>query len=90
MNKKITGKVTPKLYKCTECGFEQLHSTNHWGEIYPSCPNCSWKKPMQLGVVWECLEPIPEGYQKPEPWKMVKLGDICSIETIPIKKKKGD
>lgn len=83
---KTTGKVTPKLYKCTNCGHEQLQSTNHWGEIYPACPECQWKRPMELGSKWICLESMPEGYQKPEPWKTVKLGDICEIKSIPIKK----
>jgi DNA-directed RNA polymerase subunit RPC12/RpoP len=79
--KKTTGKVTHKLYKCIKCGHEQLQSTNHWGEIYPSCPKCQWKRPMEMGSVWECLEPIPEGYSKPKPWTTVKLGDVIkSIE----------
>jgi hypothetical protein len=24
----------------------------------------------------ECLEPMPEGYKKPAPWKICKLGDL--------------
>ena len=78
--KKTTGKVTPKLYKCTNCGHEQLQSTNHWGQIYPDCPKCQWKRPMQMGSVWECLEPMPKGYSKPAPWKIIKLGDIATIK----------
>jgi DNA-directed RNA polymerase subunit RPC12/RpoP len=79
--KKTIGKVTHKLYKCTKCGHEQLQGTNHWGDIYPACPKCQWKRPMEMGSVWECQEPIPEGYSKPKPWTTVKLGDVIkSIE----------
>lgn len=79
--KKTIGKVTHKLYKCVNCGHEQLQGTNHWGDIYPHCPKCQWKRPMEFGSRWECLEPIPEGYDKPEPWVTVKLGDVIkSIE----------
>lgn len=80
MSKPTTGKVSSKLYRCTRCGHEEHHSTNHWGEIYPRCRNCSWKNPMDPMPVWECLEPMPEGYEKPAPWKKVKLGDICDIK----------
>lgn len=79
--KKTIGKITHKLYRCTKCKHEQLHGTNHWGDIYPACPKCQWKRPMEMGSVWECLEPIPEGYDKPEPWATVELGTILnSIE----------
>ena len=74
-----TGKYTHKKYRCKSCGFESMIGTNHWGECYPRCKNCGWKRPMECGQVHECLEPMPEGYDKPEPWKMVKLGDICEI-----------
>ena len=76
---KTTGKYSQKLYKCKNCGFEQLHGTNHWGEIYPACNGCQWKRPMEIGSIWECLEVMPEGYKRPEPWKMVRLGDIIEI-----------
>jgi len=80
-NKKpITGKYSRKDYRCTRCGHVQSHGTNHWGEIYPRCDNCQWKHPMQVGSVWECLEPMPEGYEKPKPWRKVKLGDIVEIK----------
>ena len=75
-----TGKISSKLYKCTECGHESLHSTNHYGEIYPSCRNCSWKSPLSPTKVHVCLEPLPEGWQKPAPWKTVKLGDVVTIK----------
>ena len=77
-----TGKYSVKLYKCTRCGLEQKHGTNHWGEIYPTCRGCSWKNPRQPQVTMECLEAMPDGYSKPEPWKMVKLGDVAEIISI--------
>ena len=75
---KITGKITAKRYKC-ECGHEETHSTNHYGEIYCHCVKCSWKSPMDYTKVWTCLDPLPKGWAKPVPWKKVKLGDICEI-----------
>jgi len=79
--KKTIGKITHKLYKCIKCGHEQLQGTNHWGQIYSDCPKCQWKRPMEMGSVWECQEPIPDGYSKPEPWVTVKLGNVIkSIE----------
>ena len=74
--KPTTGKVSSKLYKCTRCGHESMISTNHWGEIYPRCSKCSWKNPMDPFVTHVCLEEMPPGYDKPEPWKKVKLGDL--------------
>ena len=76
---KITGKISSKRYRCSECGHESNHSTNHYGQFYDRCPSCSWKSPMSPIKVFECLEPLPEGWGKPEPWKMVKLGDIAEI-----------
>lgn len=70
---KTTGKYSNKPYRCMQCGTEKLLGTNHWGECYPFCYVC------QTTTVWECLEPIPDGYKKPEPWKLVKLGDVCEI-----------
>jgi DNA-directed RNA polymerase subunit RPC12/RpoP len=78
----ITGPYTHKRYKCTSCGHESLHGTNHYGEIYPRCRNCGWKNPMELGQVHRCLEKLPEGWGVPEPWKRVKLGDIVNIEKV--------
>jgi hypothetical protein len=26
-----------------------------------------------------CLDPLPEGMRRPEPWKMVRLGDVAKI-----------
>ena len=34
---------------------------------------------MEIGQVHECLEPVPEGHAKPEPWKQVKLGDVAEV-----------
>jgi DNA-directed RNA polymerase subunit RPC12/RpoP len=80
--KTITGKVSSKRYKCTSCGYESMHSTNHYGDIYPRCTNCGWKHPMEFGQVHKCLEPVPEGWGAPEPWKRVEL-------KIHVKKSKG-
>lgn len=83
--KPTTGKISVKLYRCTRCGREERRSTNHWGDIYPTCPGCSWKNPMQPQTTMECLEPMPEGYAKPEPWKFVRLGDVATItQGIPL------
>ena len=71
---KTTGKYSHKQYKCSECGKEESHGTNHWGEIYPYCYTC------RKQTVWKCLEPIPEGYTTPKPWKLVQIGDICEIK----------
>lgn len=79
---KTTGKYSHKLYKCERCGHEQQIGTNHWGAVYSSCPKCQWKHPMEIGSTWECLEPMPEGYEKPEPWKKVTLGEVMEIHTI--------
>ena len=76
---KTIGKSSRKRYRCTECGHESLIDTNHWGECYPRCTKCAWKHPAQIGQVHECLEPLPEGYSKPEPWKFVTLGEICDV-----------
>lgn len=71
---KTTGKYSYKPYQCTGCGQEKEQGTNHWGDIYPYCSVCC------TTTVWKCLEPIPEGYTTPAPWKIVKLGDICEIK----------
>lgn len=74
-----TGKYSVKEYRCTRCGHVSRIGTNHWGECYPSCSECSWKNPMQPMVAHECLEPMPEGFTKPKPWKIVKLGDVAEV-----------
>ena len=77
---KTTSKYSVKKYKCTVCGHISDQGTNHYGQIYPRCKNCGWKRPMEMSQVHVCLEPVPEGMGVPEPWKTVKLGDICSIK----------
>jgi len=69
-----TGKYSQKMYKCRSCGTEQLNGTNHWGSIYPYCHTC------RTVTIWDCLESMPDGYTKPEEWKIAKLGDICTIK----------
>ena len=71
----ITGKYSQKPYRCTQCGRQEMVGTNHWGEIYPWCQHCN------TITVWECLEPMPEGFTKPAPWRICKLGDVCTVET---------
>jgi hypothetical protein len=83
MTKPTTGKYSQKRYQCTDCGYISLIGTNHWGECYPRCRNCGWKHPMQLGQVHICLEPVPDGYDTPTPWKMVRLGDVAEIVQPP-------
>jgi len=76
---KTIGRVTPKQYRCIDCGHESSHSTNHYGEIYPRCRACGWKNPMKLSQVHECLETLPEGWDTPVKWTEVKLGDVIEI-----------
>lgn len=75
MPKPTTGKYSQKMYRCSNCGYERLEGTNHWGEIYSRCPNCSWKTPGQISPQI-CMESPPEGIGIPKPWTTVKLGDI--------------
>jgi hypothetical protein len=56
-----------------------VRSTNHYGEFYDFC-QCSWKSPMDPIKTFECLEPLPEGWARPEPWKKVRLGDVAEIK----------
>ena len=73
---KTTGKYSKKPYRCTGCGQEVEMGTNHWGEVYPNCHVCN--EP----TVWECLEECPEGYEKPEAWKRVKLEEVAKIMRV--------
>ena len=75
---KTTGKYSLKPYQCSSCGAEKEIGTNHWGECYPYCSICMEQ------TVWKCLDPVPEGYTTPKPWKTVKLSDILKIETLSI------
>ncbi len=72
--RRITGTYSMKPYRCNACKHEAMHGTNHWGEIYPQCRNCGTINGMT------CLEPLPEGFQMPEKWKLGRLGDLISIE----------
>jgi hypothetical protein len=81
---KTTGKVCYKPYKCKECGFKKQIQTNHHGECYSLgnynvCPACP---PFKRPTTWVCCEKPPEGMGVPEPWKTVKLGDICTISKV--------
>jgi len=76
---KITGRIAVKPYQC-QCGHISQHSTNHYGEIYLQCNKC-----LNGVSVHTCLEPLPKGWGKPTPWKMVKLGDLVKIEKFPSK-----
>jgi hypothetical protein len=76
--KQTVGPAILKRYKCTNCDHIELFTTNHYGDIYNTrCPNCFWKGGYLR--TFECLEPLPEGWAKPEPWKKVKLSDICEV-----------
>ncbi|MCK4960781.1 MAG: hypothetical protein KAT00_15315 [Planctomycetes bacterium] len=77
---KTTGKYVMKRYKCKECGHESMIGTNHWGECYPRCRKCGWKRPMEAGQTHECLEKPPKGYDKPKPWKRISLGEVCEVK----------
>ena len=68
-----TGRYSGKPYKCVHCGKESKIGTNHWGECYPHCSTCN------AVTVHVCQEPVPEGMGTLEPWKIVKLKDICDI-----------
>jgi hypothetical protein len=70
---KTIEKIKPKQYKCTGCGWVRMIETNHYCEIYPFCSECNDR------TVWKCIEEIPEGFDVPVPWKMVKLGTACEI-----------
>lgn len=60
--------ITNKLYKCTKCGHEQTHATNHYGPTwsvgrYSTCPACPpYLKYPEFGgqTVWECQEKEPK------------------------------
>jgi len=77
--KRVTGKMSYKSYRCLKCGAVSSHQTNHYGEIYPRCGECGWKRPFEKGQPHQCLDPVPEGWDVPEPWKMVRLRDIMEL-----------
>lgn len=80
-DKPTTGPYSQKRYGCTHCGDVEMTGTNHWGEIYSRCRACSWRRPGQA-TVKVCLDPMPEGYAEPAPWKLVRLGDVANIVSI--------
>ena len=80
-----TSRVSSKRYRCVHCGAESMISTNHYGEVYSRCDSCAWKRPGQ-GNRHVCLELVPEGMGAPEPWQLVKLGDICEIVAVDMRK----
>ncbi len=73
-----TGKYSIKPYKCTHCNHVSNEGTNHWGEIYSRCKECSWKRPME-STVKVCLEDMPIGFTKPTPWTICSLKDVIKI-----------
>lgn len=75
---KSTSKYSDKLYRCNNCGHQRMIGTNHFGECYLRCPNCSWRTCKSFQV-HTCMEPVPEGMGIPEPWKIVTLGKIAEI-----------
>lgn len=73
--KQIIGQATIKKYKCTNCGNVERFTTNHYGQIYnTSCSKCSWKGGHLR--TWDCLEPLPDGWDRPTPWTEVKIEAI--------------
>lgn len=87
MSKPTTSKISYKRYQCTACGHVSEQQTNHYGDCYPPCRKCGWKRPMETGQRHICLEAVPEGMGVPAPWKMVKLGDIAEIKEIRLRKR---
>lgn len=79
MKKPVTSTYSQKRYQCTACGHISYMGTNHYGDIYPRCRKCGWKRPMEMGQVHKCLEPVPENMDVPEPWKQIKLGDVIQF-----------
>ena len=78
MSKPTTGGYSVKPYRCTHCDHVSQEGTNHWGEIYSRCTECSWKRPLEA-TVKVCIEPMPEGHARPTPWKLVRLGDLVEV-----------
>ena len=76
-----TGPVTTKPYMCNKCGNLTHISTNHWGEVYSRCGNCSWKHPMETDS-HTCVEELPKGYALPNKWNRVLLSDIALDEVV--------
>jgi hypothetical protein len=74
MNKPTTSKYCDKPY-LGKCGHTQMIGTNHFGSVYMiRCKTCG-----QTSEIWQCQLPCPENMEKPDEWKICKLGDICEI-----------
>lgn len=77
--KKTVGKYTKKRYECSKCGYVKIIGTNHYGQCYSmwgsynACPKC---RPVYGSTVWNCVEPLPEGWDRPPNWKQTTLGEI--------------
>ena len=78
---KTTGPRSVKSYKCTHCGHTSQETTNHWGEIYSKCENCSWKRPGQA-TVKESVQGPPPGYSKPTPWKTLRVAQMFGAPAL--------
>lgn len=74
MSLPTTGKAFVKSYKCNGCGAQSRQETNHYGETYGRCRSCGANP-----SVHTCLDPLPVGMARPEPWKIVKLSDVAEI-----------
>ena len=72
---KTIGKYSVKPYECIECGTEEEHGTNHWGDVYPWCKTC------QAFSIWKCNEEIPKGYTTPK-WESVNLSEIANVDEL--------
>lgn len=63
----MNNRATEKRYRCTKCGYETTHKTNHYGKTYSwgrfhTCANCPphAKYPEYGGAtVWECIDKPP-------------------------------
>lgn len=73
-------KVTTKRYGCTHCGAISQEETNHYGEIYSRCKECSWNRPGNP-TVKVCIDPVPKDGWIPEPWHFVQVKDIAEIKS---------
>ena len=63
---KEIGPYSQKQYSCNHCGNIKIIGTNHWGDLYTRCHFCC------AIVGMTCKETMPEGYTKPEPYKLIK------------------
>ena len=52
LNSKGNAGSTDKLYECEQCGKQEIHKSNHGGDIYPYCSYCVGQ------TVWKCIRDI--------------------------------